>query len=93
MQQTLWVAGHDCPDLLAAALLHDAAKTAQPGRRLRLGHRVLVVLMEAAKPGWVEKVARSTPNDWRYPFYLHLHHPEMGARLAQEVGCSQLAAG
>jgi len=91
VHQTLRAAGHESPDLLAAALLHDAAKTALPGRRLRLSHRVLVVLMEAAKPGWVEQVARSAPGDWRYPFYLHVNHPEMGARLAEEAGCSQLA--
>ena len=28
--------------------------------------------MQAIKPGWVEQVARSDPDDWRYPFYLHL---------------------
>ncbi len=89
---TLCTAGHDQPDLLAAALLHDVAKTAQPGRRLRLSHRVAVVFMQAIKPGWVEQVARSDPDDWRYPFYLHQHHPAMGARLAQEAGCSLLAA-
>ena len=92
VQQSLLNAGHDQPDLLAAALLHDVAKTAQPGRRLKLSHRVAVVLMQAIKPGWVEQVARSDPDDWRYPFYLHLHHPEMGARLAQEAGCSELSA-
>ena len=93
VQQSLLIAGHDQPDLLAAALLHDAAKTAQPGHRLKLSHRVAVVLMQAIKPGWVEQVARATPDDWRYPFYLHIHHPEMGARMAQEAGCSQLTAG
>ena len=93
VQQALLIAGHDQPDLLAAALLHDAAKTAQPGHRLKLSHRVAVVLMQAIKPGWVEQVARADPDDWRYLFYLHLRHPEMGARLAQEAGCSQLTAG
>ncbi len=44
VQQSLLTAGHDQPDLLAAALLHDAAKTAQPGHRLKLSHRVAVVL-------------------------------------------------
>lgn len=83
----------DQPDLLAAALLHDVAKTAQPGRRVRLHHRVLVVLMEAARPGWAQQVARNDPASWRYPFYLHLHHPELGAQLAEEAGCSALTAG
>lgn len=78
------------PDLLAAALLHDVAKTAQPGRRMRLHHRVLVVLMNAARPGWVHQVGRADPGSWRYPFYLHLNHPELGARLAEQAGCSPL---
>lgn len=86
----LRAAGHDQPDLLAAALLHDVAKTVQPGHRLGLVHRVLVVLMEAVKPGWVAEVARSDPGDWRYPFYVHLHHPEQGAELASKAGCSPL---
>ena len=86
----LRLAGHDEPDLLAAALLHDVAKTVQPNRRLLLAHRVLIVLMEAVKPGWVAQIARQDPTDWRYPFYVHLHHPEQGARLAEEAGCSQL---
>lgn len=80
----------DQPGLLAAALLHDAAKTAQRGRRVRLYHRVLVVLMEAVRPGWVQRIARAEPGSWRYPFYLHLHHPELGARLAGQAGCSAL---
>jgi hypothetical protein len=80
----------DQPDLLAAALLHDAAKTAQPGRRIRLHHRVLVVLMNAARPGWVQQIASDDPGSWRYPFYLHVNHPEMGARLAEQAGCSAL---
>lgn len=83
-------AGHEQPDLLAAALLHDVAKTVQPGRRLRIGHRVLIVLMESAFPGWVSQVANEDPTDWRYPFYVHWHHPEQGARLAEEAGCSPL---
>jgi hypothetical protein len=83
-------AAPDQPDLLAAALLHDVAKTAQPGRRIRLHHRVLVVLMNATRPGWVQQVARNDPGSWRYPFYLHLHHPDLGARLAEQAGCSAL---
>jgi hypothetical protein len=86
----LQAAAPDQPDLLAAALLHDVAKTAQPGRRIRLHHRVLVVLMNATRPGWVQQVARNDPGSWRYPFYLHLHHPDLGARLAEQAGCSAL---
>lgn len=78
------------PDLAAAALLHDVAKTAQIGRRVRLHHRVLVVLMEAMRPGWVQRIARDEPDSWRYPFYLHLAHPRLSAELAAQAGCSAL---
>ena len=90
--QRVQQAAPDQPDLLAAALLHDAAKTAQTGRRVRLHHRVLVVLLNALRPGWVQQIARDDPASWRYPFYLHLHHPELGARLAEQAGCSALTA-
>jgi hypothetical protein len=82
----------DQADLAAAALLHDAAKTALPGRRLRLCHRVLIVLLQAARPGWVQQIARDDPGSWRYPFYLHTHHPELGGELAQQAGCTPLTA-
>jgi hypothetical protein len=78
------------PDLAAAALLHDVAKTALPGRRLRLLHRVLIVLMQAVHPGWVQHMARNDPDSWRYPFYLHVQHPALGARLAEQAGCAAL---
>lgn len=80
----------DQADLAAAALLHDAAKTALPGRRLRLCHRVLIVLLQATRPGWVQQIARDDPGSWRYPFYLHTHHPALGAELAQQAGCTPL---
>lgn len=86
----LQAAAPDQPDLLAAALLHDAAKTAQPGRPMRLYHRVLVVLLNAVRPGALQQIARDDPASWRYPFYVHLHHPELGARLAEQAGCSAL---
>lgn len=78
------------PDLLAAALLHDVAKTTLPGRRLRLGHRVAIVLLNALAPAAVERLASNQPSSWRYPLYVHAHHPELGAQLAQEAGCSPL---
>lgn len=80
----------DQGDLAAAALLHDAAKTALPGRRLRLYHRVLIVLLQATRPGWVQQIARDDPGSWRYPFYLHTHHPALGAELARQAGCTPL---
>lgn len=78
------------PALYAAALLHDVAKTAQPGRRIRLWHRVLVVILTAFWPAAVPKLASADPQSWRYPFFLHLHHPALGAQLATAAGCDPL---
>ena len=75
-------------DVLAAALLHDAAK----GTRLRLWHRVAVVLVEAIAPGRVGRLASADPKSWRYPFHLHLHHAELSARAALGAGCSRRMA-
>lgn len=88
--QTLKAGGHDQPDLLAAALLHDVAKSVQPGRRLRLRHRIVIVLLNALNPQWVSQLASNDPGSWRYPFYVHLNHPAMGAVLVEEAGCSPL---
>ncbi len=86
-------------DLLTAALLHDAGKSEG---RLRLWHRVLIVLIEALWPkllgrlasppevGGTERggLASDEPRSWRYPFFVHQQHPELGAELAQAAGCS-----
>ncbi|MEA3336085.1 MAG: hypothetical protein U9R25_09275 [Chloroflexota bacterium] len=87
--QALQTRGYQNADLLAAALLHDAGKSIGTGRRLRLPHRVLIVLMNTVKPGLVQQIASPEPDSWRFPFYLHLNHPDLGARLAQEAGCSE----
>jgi len=81
-------AGVDDADLLAAALLHDAAK----GARLRLWHRVVVVLLEAVAPRGLERLASTNPGSWRYPFHLHRHHAELSARAALDAGCGQRVA-
>lgn len=76
------------PDLLIAALLHDVAK----GPRLRLWHRVTVVLLEAVAPGQVERLGSGDPGSWRHPFYLHLHHAELSARAAEAAGAGSRVA-
>lgn len=75
--------GHDDPDLLAAALLHDAAK----GHGMRLWHRVGGVLLEALAPSVLRRLASTDPSSWRHPFHLHLHHGPMSAALCVEAGC------
>jgi len=75
---------HDDPELLAAALLHDAGK----GRRMRLWHRVAGVLMEAVAPKLLGRVASADPASWRYPFHLYLNHASLSADAAAAAGCS-----
>ena len=100
--RALQATGRTEPDLLAAALLHDAGKSGQqPGQRLeeqgvgrragrvRLWHRVATVLLRVAWPGLLERIGEdSRPGGWRYPFYVHLHHAAIGASLAEQAGCS-----
>lgn len=82
-------AGHDDPDLLGAALLHDAAK----GHRTRLWHRVAGVLLEALAPSVLRRLADPDPASWRHPFHLYLHHAPMSADLALAAGCGPRLAG
>lgn len=84
----LLAAGHDDPDLQAAALLHDAAK----GHRMRLWHRVAGVILEALAPGLLRRLASDDATSWRYPFHLYLHHAELSAELVRRVGCSARTA-
>ena len=80
----LRVAGHRDPDLLAAALLHDAAK----GDRMRLWHRVAGVLLGALSPALLHRLASANPESWRHPFHLYLHHEALSAEMARAAGCA-----
>lgn len=86
--QRLLAAGHDDPDLLTAALLHDAAK----GHRMRLWHRVAGVLLDAFAPSLLRRLASEDPRSWRHPFHLYLHHASLSADMAVGAGASQRAA-
>ncbi len=94
--QSLRRAGHTNAELLAAALLHDVGKAAAP---MPILYRVTAVLMERFTPralnrlGWAERPvvdSRDLPGGLRRSFVLHVHHPTLGARWAQEAGCSPL---
>lgn len=84
----LAAAGERDPDLLAAALLHDAAK----GHRMRLWHRVAGVLLEAVAPRTLARLASADQRSWRYPFHLYLHHAALSADAALAAGCSPRTA-
>lgn len=84
----LLAAGHDDPDVLCAALLHDAAK----GHRMRLWHRVTGVLLEAFAPALLRWVATADPRSWRHGYHLYLHHAELSAEMAMAAGCGPRAA-
>lgn len=85
--QRLLAAGHDDPDLLAAALLHDAGK----GHRLRLWHRVTGVLLDAVWPAGLRRLASPNARSWRHAFHIYLHHEAMSAELAASAGCEPRA--
>ncbi len=76
------VARSDCakPDLIAAALLHDAAK----GRQ-RIWERVLYVALDEALPGLLQSLARPGAGT-RGALYRSIHHAAVGAELARAVG-------
>jgi hypothetical protein len=75
-------------DLLTAGLLHDCGKAAA---HLAVWQRTLKVLMKKLAPArWRRLSAPTTPEDWRYPFYILAEHPRIGAEWAADAGCSQL---
>ena len=80
----LRAAGHREPDVMTAALLHDAAK----GHRMRLWHRVAGVLLEAVTPSVLRRLASPHAGSWRHPFWLYLHHAEVSSQLAERAGCT-----
>jgi hypothetical protein len=77
--------GHTHQDLLAAALLHDVGKAAT---RLPAWRRGLFVLAERFLPGVLEQAIRGQSGDWQRLLADYAGHAEIGARWAEEAGCS-----
>jgi hypothetical protein len=86
--QRLISAGHDDPDLLCAALLHDAAK----GTRLRLRHRVTGVVLQSLSPRLLARLASPDPTARGHAYYLYLHHADLSAEAALRAGCTERTA-
>jgi hypothetical protein len=75
-----------------AAWAEVEALLTPPQVALLLWHRVAIVLLRAFVPRWMAWLTRKAePGHWRYPFYAHRMHAEIGARWAEEAGCSSLA--
>jgi hypothetical protein len=92
--QALHGAGQHDPDLAVAALLHDVGKIAVAANGMRLGLwlRGPLVLLEAAAPAWLARLARPQPEaGWRYLCHVHLAHAKIGAAWAAEGGCTPLS--
>jgi hypothetical protein len=93
--RTLCHAGHTDARLLAAALLHDVGKAAA---RLSPWQRAMIVLLERFAPRLLARLSQgeqrdytwSVPEGWCRPFVVYARHPEVGARWAQQAGCSPL---
>ena len=80
--------GYTQRDLLTAGLLHDCGKAAA---KLSVTQRTLKVLLKKMAPGlWQQLSAPTTPERWRYPFFVLAEHARIGAEWAQEAGCSEL---
>jgi hypothetical protein len=86
--------GENDPDLLRAALLHDAGKIRCP---LQLWERTWIVLGKAFLPDLARKWG-AAPADGekvpvlRRPFIVSEQHPAWGAELALQAGLSPRAA-
>jgi len=60
--------------------------------------RAIIVLLNRFAPRLLARLSQGEPQGcavslsrgWRYPFVVHARHPEVGARWAQEAGCSPL---
>lgn len=86
---TLRAAGHDDPDLMSAALLHDVGKSRVP---FYFWDRVLVVLAETFCPACLARWGQGEPVGWRRPFVVGVHHAAWGADMVREAGGSARAA-
>jgi hypothetical protein len=79
--------GHTHTDLLTAALLHDVGKVAA---QLSPWQRGLFVLAERLVPRALDGFSHGPAEDWRRPLTRYARHAEIGARWAEEAGCSPL---
>ena len=81
------------PDLATAALLHDVGKLAadEAGVRINLWLRGPLVLLKAFIPKLFYRLQSENPkHGWRYALHVSEAHPQIGAKWAAQMGCSEL---
>jgi predicted HD phosphohydrolase len=81
----LKISGQTDPDLLAAALLHDAGKILHP---LSMLERVEIVIGKGLFRDAARRWAEGTPHGLRRPFVVAAQHAEWGADLASRAGAT-----
>lgn len=80
--------GYTHPDLLTAALLHDAGKSRYP---MHLPERVLVVLGHRLAPRRSEKWGAGSARGWRRPFVIAHQHADWSAEDMLAAGASSMS--
>lgn len=81
-------AGGGGTDVRKAALLHDIGKVSSESR-VRLVHRVLVVLLGRCAPSILRRLSDSSGPSWTRGFFLARAHPQLGAALARDAGANE----
>ncbi|MBN1121126.1 MAG: HD domain-containing protein [Anaerolineae bacterium] len=89
MMKALRGAGHDHPDLLTAALLHDVGKSRC---RLTLIDRVMIVLAKYGAPKVFAQWSAGDPVGARRRYVIGARHAEWSAEDMLAAGASELAA-
>ena len=76
------------PDVIVAGLLHDIGKF-DGVTSVKLTDRVGKVVLKRFAPGTLQKAAASYPGGHFDGLALTVRHPELGAEIARELGCSE----
>ena len=88
VHRRLCAEGEDDPDVLAAALMHDAGKGGEAARRIRMWHRVAFVVLSALPAGALDRIARGDGG------LACLHrHGDATLRLVRGAGASERIVG
>ena len=88
VMKMLQAAGHNEPDLLVAALLHDVGKTRLP---LSIWERSLIVLASIFLPRQTAVWGQGEATGWQRPFVVKMQHPSWSAEMAAAAGSTPQA--